>query len=380
MKRFRAVTLVLLVITVLLSPLWVTHLIWRGVPWRSERVQLVDYSVPYISGREHQGAVWLLNHEKYRPPAGDRWELVGSHAGYDPTDRDNPTRISSLDLSRTDWLLVTDSYGVYKSDLERIGEERAHNDFDEKIFGGMSDADAQAIVDLSARGRHILLEFNSLEEPTTPTARAMLEELFGVTWTGWAGRTFMNLRDTTDVPRWVPRLYKEQYGLDRLPLGPTLVMIHRDGRMRLVASPVPNRVAPRIQLTASGERALPDARGGISYFNWFPILRPSPGTEVLAEFTLPALPVMDSLREAESIPRRVPALTRRAGGRSHRVYLAADLADAGFPTGSYRFAGLARFRAATQSDILSQSNERTYWQFYVPAVRHLLRVPFDGSD
>jgi hypothetical protein len=380
MRRSRLIALVLSVIALLTAPFWVTHLAWRGTPWRAERIQLVDYSVPFVSGREHQGAIWLLNHEKYRPPTGSRWRLVGSHAGYDPTDRANPKPISALDLSKTDWLVVTDAYGVYEDDLKFIGLERAHMDFNEKVFGGLSDADAEAIVGLSERGRHILLEFNSLEEPTTPGARARLEETFGVHWTGWAGRTFMNLYDTTDVPHWLPRLYKEQYGRDRLPLGPTLALIHRDGRMRLVSSPVPNRVAPRIEITADGGRALPGARGGSNYFNWFPILSAAEGTEVLAEFVLPSLPVMDSLRAAESIPLRVPLLTRRADGGSHRIYLAADLADAGFPPGRYEFAGLARYRAATQSELLSQGAERTFWQFYVPVVRHLLRVPFDTTN
>lgn len=380
MRRSRLIALVLSVVALLTAPFWVTHLAWRGTPWRAERIQLVDYSVPFISGREHQGAIWLLNHEKYRPPTGSRWRLMGTHAGYDPTDRANPKPISALDLSQTDWLVVTDAYGVYEDDLKFIDLERAHMDFSEKVFGGLSDADAEAIVGLSRRGRHILLEFNSLEEPTTPTARARLEELFGVEWTGWAGRTFMNLLDTTDVPHWLPRLYKEQYGRDRLPLGPTLALIHRDGRMRLISSPVPNRVAPRIEITADGGRALPGARGGSNYFNWFPILSAAEGTEVLAEFVLPSLPVMDSLRAAESIPLRVPLLTRRADGGSHRIYLGADLADAGFPAGRYEFAGMARYRAATQSELLSQGAERTFWQFYVPVVRHLLRVPFDAMN
>ena len=131
---------VLLVVAILTSPFWLANLVWRARPWRAERVQLVDYSVPYVSGREHQGAVWLLNHEKYRPPTGDRWELIGSHAGYDPTDRDRPRPISALDLSTTDWLYVTDAYGVYEDDLKQIGAEIAHMDYNPKVFGGFSDA------------------------------------------------------------------------------------------------------------------------------------------------------------------------------------------------------------------------------------------------
>ena len=382
MSRIRVVTLVLLVLAVLASPFWVSHLIWRAAPWRAERVQLVDYSVPFISGREHSGAIWLLNHDKYQAPTGNRWTLTGSHAGYDPTDREHPRPISSLDLSQTDWLMVTDAYGVYKDDLKQIELERAHMDYSERIFGGLSDADAQAIVDLSARGKHILLEFNSIEEPTTPAARAQIEDLFGITWTGWVGRTFISLYDTLDVPRWLPREYLQQYGNDRMPLGPALAMVHRDGRLRIIADLVPERVAPHVTLTAQGVSVLGTAKGGGGYPIWFPVLTARPGTEVLAEFVLPSLRVMDSLRAAESIPLRIPMLTRRTDGGSHRVYLAADLADAGFPTGRYAFAGLARYRAATQAELTAatQSPERDFWQFYVPAVRALLRAPFAENE
>ena len=382
MQRTRAVTVVLLVVAILTSPFWLANLVWRARPWRAERVQLVDYSVPYVSGREHQGAVWLLNHEKYRPPTGARWELIGSHAGYDPTDRDHPRPISSLDLSKTDWIYVTDAYGVYEDDLKQIGAEIAHMDYNPKVFGGFSDADAQAISDFSARGKHILLEFNSLEEPTTPAARAQLESLFGVKWTGWTGRTFMNLYDTLDVPRWVPRVFKQQYGHDRMPRGPTLALVHRDGRLRLISDPIPTRVAPRIELTPQGRRTLRNVRDGAAYPNWFPIYRADAATEVLAEFVLPARPAMNAWREEESIPPRIPLLTRRTDGGSHRIYLMADLAETGFPPGRYAFTGLARYRAATQPEISStiQSPERAFWQFYVPTVRQLLRAPLDAGS
>lgn len=382
MSRTRVVALVLLVLAVLASPGWVSALLWRAMPWRTERVQLVDYSVPFVSAREHSGAIWLLNHDKYRPPTGDHWKLVGSHAGYDPTDREHPRPISSLDLSQIDWLMVTDAYGVYKDDLKQIELERAHMDYSERLFGGLSDADAQAIVDFSARGKHILLEFNSIEEPTTSAARAQIEELFGITWTGWTGRTFTNLYDTLDVPRWLPREYRRQYGDDQMPLGPALAMVHRDGRLRIISDLVPERVAPQIALTALGATVLPYAKGGGGYPSWFPVLSAREGTEVLAEFQLPSLHVMDSLRAAERIPLRIPMLTRRTDGASHRIYLAADLSDAGFPTGRFAFAGLARYRAATQAELTTgtQSPERDFWQFYVPAVRALLRAPLAGND
>lgn len=376
MKRRRLIALILLILSVATSPFWVTFLVWQNLPWKAQRVELVDYSVPFETGREHRGAAWLLNHEKYQPYKGTHFAATGTHAGYEPTDRDHPRPISSLDLAQTDWIFVADAYGVYVDDMRDIEHEQAHMDYSKKIFGGLSLADAEAIQAHAARGRHTFLEFNSIEEPTTPEARAIVESLFGIHWTGWTGRSFLDLRDTTDVPWWLPREFKAQYGDIPMPRGPTLALVHRDGRLLLVPDPISLRVAPRIRVTDDGAKALPRASGGTSYFYWFPILDAMPGTEVLAELEFPRTARMDSVRALAQVPERIPLLTRRTSGGAHRVYLAGDLSDTDFDPGAYRFAGLARVHKALRVDPRIYNSQVAFWQFYVPAVRTLLQAPF----
>lgn len=376
MKRARLLTLLVLIAATATSPFWGAFLAWRNIPWRAQRVQLVDYTVPYASGREHRGAAWLLNHEKYQPSSGTYWSAVGTHVGYDPMDREHPRTVASLDLRQTDWILVTDSYGVYVDDLKDIVNEQAHKDFSQKIFGGLSLADAEAIRGHLERGRHTLLEFNSLEEPTDPAARTMLEGLFGVHWTGWTGRTFLDLRDTTDVPRWLPRLFKEQYGDVPMPRTPVLALVHRDGRLLLVPDPVSTRVSPELAMTAAGAQAIPGTNGGADYYYWFPVLDLAPGTELLAELEFPDTPRMDSVRALAGVPRRIPLLTRRIVDGSHRIYLAADLSDTDFDPGAFRFAGLARLHRALKVDPRIYNSQMAYWQFYFPAVSQLLQAPY----
>jgi len=379
MKRTRLALLVVGGLTVLASPFLVAHVVWRLQAWRAPRIQLVDYSVPFVSAREHRGAVWLLNYEKYRAPAEPHWELLHSYAGYDPTDREDFRPISSVDLSSTDWVFVADAYGVYKNDLLGIRHEEAHMDFNQRIVGGLSAADAGALASHVGRGRHLFLEFNSMEEPTTPDVRAMVEGLVGVHWTGWAGRTFPDLRDTTDVPWWLPRLYKEQYGDGPLPFGPTLALVHRSGKMLLVTSFLTYNVSPAIAMTDLGEQALPRATGHSDYHYWFPVLEAQPGTEVLAEFVFKPGAKMDSMRATAGIPARIPMLTRLKVGGSHRVYLAADLSDTDFDPGAYAFAGLARLHAGIPADPRIYNSSRAFWEFYVPAVSTLLRAPFEPA-
>jgi len=377
LRRYLPSLLWLLFLT---SPIWVSHLLWRLQPWKTERITLVDYTVPFENAREHRGGNWLLNHEKYAPPFGRRWERLGTYSGYDPQNRPNPIRIDSLDLSQTDWLYVSDAYGVYEDDLLGIDRQMAHMDYSVPLFGGLSDGDARAIEAYVARGKHLYLEFNSLEEPTTGAARATLERLLGITWTGWTGRAFLNLYDTTDVPHWLPRLHRAQYGSTPMPREPTLALVNQGGRLVLFPDRSLYKIAPRVTVTARGAQVIPRARSGAGYFYWFPIYVADDSTEVLAEYTmLPERPDQHRRLDSLGIARRIPLLTRRTEGGAHRIYMMGDLSDTDFPPGWFRFRGLARYRAWGERDPLRYDSRGAYWQFFVPAMRQLLRAPFDST-
>ena len=72
MRKVVVIGLFAAFVLLLSSPFLVLHVLWDREPWHAERVTLVDYTVPFEDGREHGGAIWLLNHEKYPPPAGDQ--------------------------------------------------------------------------------------------------------------------------------------------------------------------------------------------------------------------------------------------------------------------------------------------------------------------
>ena len=350
MKRANVAAMVGLSLAALSAPWWAPRVIWEQLPWQRERVMLVDYTVPFLSAREHRGIAWVLNHRKYRAPDGGHWTPLGSHVGYHPDDRAHPGTIAGQDLAAVDWIVLNDAYGVYVDDLRDTVRERAHMDYSQRIFGGLSVPDADTLAAFAGRGRHFLLEFNALEEPTPPEARATVEGLLGVHWTGWTARLFVDLRDTTDVPFWLPRLHRERYGNDSLPVGPTLVLVHKDGRLFYLTATQPWAAAPHVVLTEAGRDAVPAASGGAPYYYWFPIITADPGTEVLAELEMPPLRARDSVLAAAGVAKSVPMLTRRVVGDSHRLYLAADLSDTDFDPGPYRFAGLGWMSNSTSAE------------------------------
>jgi hypothetical protein len=374
-RRRTLVTRVLLLLLVLAPPV-LSHLWWRVTTPPTDRILLVDYTVPFESAREHRGATWILNHRKYVSPTGTPWASLGTHLGYDPRDRDRPHPISAASLTDLDWVFVTDAYGVYEDDLRNIKREMGHMDYSRRLFGGVSDADADSLQRFADAGGHLFLEFNTLEEPTSSSARRTLSALVGTYWTGWVGRTFASLRDTTDVPHWLPRLYAEQYPGAELPRDPSLVLIHADGRLRVFPERDPTAVAPRVAITAAGDTALGSAKGGSPYTFWFSVLTATDSASVLAELVMPDIPSLAATLDSLGLPRRLPLITRRIAQGSHRIYVAGDLSDADFRAGWYQFAGIAPLRALLAGRGLRRPGGAwTFWQFTAPAYRALLEAP-----
>ncbi len=370
------VILFLLVLLAIATIFLLPRLLWRAAPTSAQHVMLVDYTVPFVSAREHRGAVWVLNHEKYLGPNGRPWDSLKTHVGYDPLKRDVQSTIAGQDLSRVDWLFISDAYGVYEDDLRDIEHEIAHLDRSERVFGGLSNADTDALIAHAERGGHTYLEFNAIEDPTGRDARARLEALFGIHWTGWVGRTFATLSDTTDVPHWLPRLHRQHYGDRPLPVGPTLILVHQDGRLLLVPALTLERAAPRIVVTAAGTRVLGDAEGGATYQFWFPIYTVKEGTELLAELELPANPKIAEILAREGLTGNVPLLTRRITEHgAHQIYMMADMSDTDFQPGRWDLLGPRWMRALSdfQPDLFV--GEQAFWDFYVPAVGALLKSP-----
>jgi hypothetical protein len=355
---------------------------WLRAPTTELTPLIVDYTVPFDDYKEHRGLIWLLEHRKVRAPDGIAWRPARDYVGYRPDDRDHPQRLAAA-LSgtgqRPDLVYVADTYGVYRDDLADIAHHRAHMDYNPILFGGLDDADARALADLSARGATVVVEFNGFCEPTAPAPRAVVEALLGVTWTGWVGRVFADPHDTSDVPYWLPREFARQFPGQELPHSPVLALIDRDGALRLFPGPTVAAVAPRTVMSDAGRAAFPGVPADSPYYYWFGIVRAAPGTTVHASLALPPLPGLGALLASIGIPAAgAPLLTEAPPapgarpGTGRRLQLAADLADLDFDPGDPHRAGAIADSAAAV-DRASLSSAPTFWRFYAPIVDQLLR-------
>jgi hypothetical protein len=244
---------------IVLSPFWIAHLIWRLAPERELNVLIVDYTVPTYTYSHHRGLFWLLNYLRiYAPDTHEPWEIEKNYLGYKPGKKGGTRRISEVGLTGYDWIYLSDTYGVYDIDLEKNKDFEPPPDFrPTRLFGGLTQQDAEALSEFVGKGGNVIMEFNSFASSTEDPAREIGETLMGLRWTGWAGRTVDDLRDKTITPRWLHDRYRANYPNQPFPEGPALFLVHTDGRLVVLHGEPIEITSPSLRITEQGREALP---------------------------------------------------------------------------------------------------------------------------
>jgi hypothetical protein len=347
---------------------------WRQQAVRPLRALVVDYTVPFDNYKEHAGLLWLLSHLKIAPPDGANWDPSRHYLGYDPLNRPYPRRLASKKNWGYDLLYIADTYGVYEADLDNAKKREAHMDHSRLLFGGLGDADAAAAVTLAKRGCAVIVEFNTLCSPTADGARARMQALLGVRWTGWVGRMFVDPNNRNDVPHWFPRLYAKQYPGKKYPRRPMLALIHRSGTLVVLQGASANAVAPRIRMTGIGNLRFISARGGPPYPYWFSVVEAQKETAVLAEIELPQKSHSANPKrlKAAGIPVRIPLMTERRAFGGMQIYFAADFSDADFKLPPYRKAYQIDEKGKWVHSAHGRTGQDAFWRFYAVVMRQLL--------
>jgi hypothetical protein len=350
------------------------YLVYRLRPSRRLDLVVVDKTVPFRTWVEHRSLFWLLDHMALRRPDGRPYDPERDYVGAFPPAHPGspPERTTELTAERArsaDLLYLADTYGVYREDLSSGRARRAGLERSQKLYGGLTLAEAGAARAAAAAGVPLVVEFNTLGSPTGADARAVLEDVLGLRWTRWMGRYFPRLEDTAEVPEWLRRNHWREWRRPWEFHGPGFVLVQDDAHVEVL--PVGSE-AERLGLTL--ERAHPAdplvaaARDGTPYPYWFDVVEPQPGTEVLAfyQWHLTGAGV-DRLR-ARGLPLRFPAVLRRRTAH----YFAGDFADNPLEMTPVPFAGFLTLKRWVQGAKFAPSEDAFYWRFYVPLMARLL--------
>jgi len=374
-RRFWFVIVLILVISASIA---IPHFFWNSAPELSLKIAVLDKTVPFTDHREHRGLFWLLGQNKFVDASkGDsaRWyDLDSDYYGFfppdpetvtiseSPTDKppvaqgsigfateaaaaepaeateaaeavseetiDYPIPEEGEELSvngdwRTDLLTVNDlqdrnvlyiadTYGVYTGDyLQRAGKEIERN---QKIFGGLSESEVEATEWFAAQGHLIIGEFNCFASPTPKELRERTESVFGVQWTGWSGRYFVNFADRTDVPYWLMDKWEADNSRPWDLEGAGYMFVNDDTGEYLILQEDVHIERRGVELVPIERFAAEDDMQGVepcTFCYWFDVIEAGPDVDVLADFDLHLTAAGAQLLSAHNVPLKFPAVTRR---------------------------------------------------------------------
>ncbi len=343
-------------------------------PWR---VAVVDKTVPHPDYREHAALFWTLRHEKIHSSRGSRdWTLDQHYVGFTPTPDNADQRgegrdLTDADLNNADLLFVADTYGVYEGDF--LGtREAAALDYSARIYGGLSSEEAAVVARFADRdGGHLIAEFNTFASPTPPSARATMERLLGLHWTGWTGRHFPELSDETEVPGWARREYARQNEEEWTFSGPGYLLVHEDTTLFVLREAIEvTRTGLTIHANASGAM-MDGVLEGVAFSYWFDIVTADAASEVPAMFHFDLLDAGRTLTDRFGVPVQFPAVVV-ASRDPLRMYFAGDFSDAGSNLGPHWLEGLPWLNKKLMSTWFpgAASQGAFYWGFYIPLLRN----------
>lgn len=344
----------LVLLAVFLLPPLAAHSAWWLQRPRPLRLVILDKTVPDRTFREHAGLVWILGNQRWVHPDGRSFRRDRGYFGFHPLG-DGRFEVRALPdtLAAADLIYVADAYGVTAADL--YGEEG--EDASRLLYGGLREDEVEGLWTAVEGGVPLVVEFSTLGDPTGPRARARMETLLGVEWTGWEGR-------------WVEELAEaRRTGGDRTHDGPGLVLTHPDGRA-LVLEAGAHLEAPGPVLEPGGTARGWGMREGVRFHERFSIVRPAPDAEVLAELRLAPTDEGRRALDEAGVPSVFPAVVRRQARGTPVYYLAGDFADRGTVPGWQRFRGIpSLFRVLPMP---SDDPMASFWKAYLPLMRAIL--------
>ncbi len=352
-----------LVVIAILVPALLPYVAWHLQKPRTLEVVIVDKTAPFRNYREHAAIPWILHTMKIENRAGAFLDPASDYVGYDPV-RKQGRDLTERDLAPADLLVIADTYGVYRGDYERPGDQAAL-ERSPKIYGGLTDEEAAAIAAFTAGGGTVIAEFNAFASPTGDSARERMEGLFGVRWTHWVARYWPNLRDENEVPKWVGRIYERVNGKPFDLRGGGLVFVHDDSDIVVLRDDddLRSSVVAQERTRAGAVFDFPE-RGAYAY--WMDVVD-STASEVLYEHVIDTTPAGEKELAAHGLSRRFPAVTRRWNA----WYFAGDFVDNTMDLGDPERAWVLPLRRTTAA-CGGATDEASFWEWYVPIVSRIL--------
>ncbi|MHB8961596.1 MAG: hypothetical protein ACYC5K_00365 [Saccharofermentanales bacterium] len=361
---FKNLIAAIVLIAVLTSVNW----LWMLKPARTLDIVVLDKNVRIdqidrhnnLTGeyRKHRGLFWILNNQKFvKPVDGGMYDYRKDYFG--PVLDSSNNKIGLRDLEKpaetADLLYLADAYGDEDSD---------------STARGITAGDLDVISKMYQDGTKVIGEFNISGLPTSAEIRSSLEDIFGIDFSGWCGRYVDELNDDADVPEWARMLYKKQHGRTWDLAGSGLLIVSDKESLIVLQEGVDyDEGTLKVEILPLYACRFGDL--SVSYYNWFEVVVPRKGTEVIADYTLSLTAAGKTRVSGVFTGGRFAAVTRRADAGRSAYYFAGEFSDY-VEQGDIYYSVIA----ARLNNLFSQDRRGNitnfFWKFYIPVVGVLL--------
>lgn len=362
---------------ILLLAIILFFVIWQFLPKKSLQIVILDKTVPateadshsYLGDvdnnyRKHIGLYWLLEYKKIvNPETGKYYDYKEDYYGNMIDGRGEIVSARSLSelTDIPDLLYLSDTYGVES-------EEESH---------GITKEDMNMISLAYSKGSVVIGEQDILQTGTDREVSAELQALFGISQTGWVGRYIYDLQDFTDVPYWAPPMYQEKYGEKWLFTGPGLLLVG-NGDIVVLEEKTCFNSKNLLNISIAGNYKKEFGKHSLNYYNWFELIEPGYGTEVLASYTFNLNATGMEKFSKISDENVFAAVTRSTSGVSPSYYFAGDFNDYVSDMQLSNFCFADTFFSLISFD-RDGDVKNFYWNFYVPLMDKILDDTLESS-
>lgn len=329
----------------------------------SGEVQQLDYS-------KQRGLFWLLGYMGIKQPESKKtYDFNRDYYG-------NFLVNGQLENKPLDHLATVPDM-IYLSDMYGTGNSRV-NGVEPAGVSGMTDEEIAVIATSYEKGTTVVGEYNIAGDPTKSNVSQELESIFGLHYTGLAGKFFSDLSSTADVPNWIRAIYEQQYGRKWTMTGAGIVIA---GNNNIVVLQRDIGFTGRtLQVSMTEENTDIYHTKETDYYNWFEIVEPVNEASVIAWYDLNLTAEGEEQLKPFGLGNKLPAIIANQADGKHSYYMAGDFTDYRAPDKIKQFLGAAalyRYFSIDNEGDLSYF----YWHFYVPFMTTVLQElkPLDQS-
>lgn len=357
--------LILLTISVVLGG-------WYLLPARSLDIMVLNKSVtqatagedPILSYRKHYGFYWMLEHLRYRKASDGK--AYNFRTDYYGSVRDEKGAVHDASMSRLD--RTPDL--LYLSETYAAGQENP-------LAGGLCYEDIASASNAHIHGATLIAESDLFSTTTEESIRKEAESLFGVNYTGWAGRYIVDMKDLSDVPEWALGLHETQYGRQWNYKGDGILLVSEAGDLVILEGGDFNN--SMLTISVSDEYKSEFKCRTQSFYNWFIIATTEFGSQTLAEFNLDLNESGKKKFSRISDKTTFPAVVRTQEGLSPTYFFSGDFSDYTGQKRFSRFLYASKFYQIFSYDRLGDTTS-FYWDFYYPMMQTILSKTEKNRD